>query len=255
MPRNFAAGDIGSRTRGFFSSGTPSSAVGLPPVELVDDGLVDPGENEARDLRDLAAARPNVRVARIDSPALSLGVGQPLSTATARRARALGLPVFRRSTGGSGVLLGEGDVVWSIVLPRDDPRVGRDFVHAYARFGSGVVRTLASFGVEAEWGPALGFSEEFCFLGSRGCALTNQGRALGGAAQHATRSAILHHGILPLTIDRQRLEAVFALAPAYSEPKLTTLMEVVPAVNPISFAARLGDMIGDSLSEAPPPVA
>jgi lipoate-protein ligase A len=225
--------------------------VGLAAVELVDDGLVGPAENEASDVRDLALGLPKVRVARISSPALSLGVGQSLSTGTARRARALGLPVFRRSTGGTGVLLGDGDVVWSVVLPRNDPRVVRDFVHAYAWFGRGVVRTLASFGVEATWGPALSLSEEFCFLGSRGCALTNQGRALGGAAQHATRTAILHHGILPLTIDRQRLEAVFGLAPAYSEPKLTTLLEVVPAVNPMSFVARLGDMIGDSLLELP----
>jgi lipoate-protein ligase A len=226
--------------------------VELAEIELVDDGMVEPAENEARDQADLAAGRPKVRVARVSAPALSLGVGQPMSTATARRARALGLPVFRRSTGGSGVLLGDGDVVWSIVLPRSDPRVGRDFVQAYPRLGRGVVRTLASFGVEAEWGPALGLSEEFCFLGSRGSALTVGGRALGGAAQHATRSAVLHHGVLPQTIDRQRLEAVFGLAPAYSEPKLTTLLEVVPSVNPISFAARLGDMIGDSLRESLP---
>ncbi|MFI5415257.1 MAG: hypothetical protein ACHQ16_06305, partial [Candidatus Lutacidiplasmatales archaeon] len=120
-----------------------------PPVELVDDGIVEPSENEAHDARDLADARPKVRVGRIGFAAVSLGVGQTLSTATARRARALGLPVFRRSTGGTGVLLGEGDVVWSIVLPRHDPRVGPDFVHAYGRFGSGVVKTLASFGVQA----------------------------------------------------------------------------------------------------------
>jgi len=222
-----------------------------PEVELVDDGLLEPAENEARDRADLANGRPKVRVARISAPALSLGVGQALSTPAARRARALGLPVFRRSTGGTGVLLGDGDVVWAIVLPRTDPRVGRDFVHAYARFGHGVVRTLASFGVEAEWGAALGLSEEYCFLGSRGNALTVGGRVLGGAAQHATRSAVLHHGVLPHTIDRQRLEAVFGLAPAYSEPKLTTLLEVVPSVNPISFAARLGDMIGDALAVVP----
>ncbi|HEV8049833.1 MAG TPA: hypothetical protein VGP88_04505 [Thermoplasmata archaeon] len=222
-----------------------------PGIELVDDGLVEPAENDARDRADLALGHPKVRVARVSAPALSLGVGQSMATPAARRARALGLPVFRRSTGGTGVLLGDGDVVWSIVLPRSDPRVGRDFVHAYPRFGHGVIRTLASFGVEAEWGPALGLSEEYCFLGSRGMALTVGGRVLGGAAQHATRSAVLHHGVLPHTIDRQRLEALFGLAPAYSEPKLTTLLEVVPSVNPLSFASRLGDMIGDSLAEVP----
>jgi lipoate-protein ligase A len=216
-------------------------------VEVVDDGLLLPAENLARDDAALQALQGLVRVARISAPALSIGVGQPTDAPSARRARALGIPVLRRSTGGTGVLLGDGDVVWSIVLPRDDPRVGTDFVHAYGRFGRGIVDTLASFGVRAEWGPALGLSEEFCFLGSRGCALTSGGRALGGAAQHATRSAILHHGVVPLTLDRQRLEAVFGLAPAFSEPKLTTLLELVPSVNPISFAARLGDMIGDRL--------
>jgi lipoate-protein ligase A len=227
--------------------------VGLPAVELIDDGLVEPAQNLARDDAALGAGTPLVRVARISAPALSLGVGQRPSVSAARRARALGLPVLRRSTGGTGVLLGDGDVVWSVVLPRHDPRAGRDFVRAYGRFGNGVVRTLATFGVEAAWGPALGLSEEYCFLGARGCALTVGDKVLGGAAQHATRAAVLHHGVLPLTIDRQRLEAVFGLAPAYSETKLTTLMEVVPAVNPISFAARLGDMIADGLAEGIPP--
>jgi lipoate-protein ligase A len=217
------------------------------PVELTDEGLLDGEENIRRDGAALALGRPHVRVARISAPALSIGVGQASNVASARRARALGLPVLRRTTGGTGVLLGDGDVLWSIVLPRDDPRIGRDFVQAYGRLGLGVVHTLASFGVEAEWGPALGLSEEFCFLGSRGCALTSGGKALGGAAQHATRTAVLHHGVVPLTLDRQRMEAVFGLAPAFSEPKLTTLVELVPSVNPISFAARLGDMIVDAL--------
>ncbi|MCI4324697.1 MAG: hypothetical protein L3K00_02265 [Thermoplasmata archaeon] len=220
------------------------------PVAQVDDGLLDGEENIRRDEAALARGQPGVRVARISAPALSIGVGQNSNVPSARRARALGLPVIRRTTGGTGVLLGDGDVVWSIVLPRDDPRVGPDFVHAYGRLGLGVVHTLASFGVQAEWGPALGLSEEFCFLGSRGCALTSGGRALGGAAQHATRSALLHHGVVPLTLDRQRLEAVFGLAPAISEPKLTTLLELVPTVNPISFAARLGDLIVDALDSA-----
>ena len=218
-----------------------------PAVELIDDGLQDPAENIARDQAALAAAQPEVRVARLSAAALSLGVGQSPNAPAARRARALGLPVVRRNTGGTGVLLGDGDIVWSVVLPREDPRVGRDFVTAYARFGSGIVRTLASFGVEAAWGPALGLSEEFCFLGSRGSALVSQGKVLGGAAQHATRQAILHHGVVPLTLDRRRLEALFGLAPAISEPTLTSLFEVVPQVNPISFAARLGDMVAEGL--------
>jgi lipoate-protein ligase A len=220
-------------------------------VELIDDGLLEPAETISRDEAALASAKPLVRVARLSAPALSLGVGQSSNVAPARKARALGLPVLRRNTGGSGVLLGDGDVVWSIVLPRDDPRVGRDFVHAYARFGAGIVRTLETFGVEAAWGPPLGLSEEFCFLGSRGLALVSQGKVLGGAAQHATQKAVLHHGVAPLTLDRQRLEALFGLAPAFSEPMLTTLVELVPQVNPLSFAARLGDMIGDALASSP----
>ena len=226
--------------------------MGTPAVELIDDGMLEPAEAVARDEAALAAANPLVRVARLSAPALSLGVGQPSNVPAARKARALGLPIVRRTTGGTGVLLGDGDIVWSIVLRRDDPRVGDDFVHAYPRFGAGIVRTLASFGVESEWVAALGFSEEFCFLGSRGSALMSRGKVLGGAAQHATRQAVLHHGVAPLAIDRRRLEAVFGLAPAVSEPKLTTLLELVPAVNPISFAARLGDMVADGLASLPP---
>ena len=227
--------------------------MGYPVVELIDDGLLEPTEALARDRTALSEGAPKVRVARLSSTALCLGVAQPNSAASARRARALGIPVLRRSTGGTSVLLGEGDIVWSIVLARDDPRVRRGFTRAYGRFGDGLVRALASFGVESRWSDALGLSEEFCFLGGRGCALLSNDRVLGGAAQHLTRSAVLHHGVAPLTLDRRRIEAVFGLAPAVSEPKLTSLVELVPTVNPISFAARLADMIGDGLANWPEP--
>ena len=171
---------------------------------------VSPEENERQDEALLRAGTPAVRVAVLDRAALSVGVGVPRGTPCLARARNLGLPIVPRSTGGTSVLFGRGDLLWSIVLPRGDPRVGRTFTNAYGRLGAPLVRWLSDHSVESSWEPAPNLSRECCLLGERGQVLQTQQRVVSGAAQHATDRALLHHGTLPRTIDRPTHRAVFA---------------------------------------------
>jgi lipoate-protein ligase A len=160
----------------------------------------------------LRASAPAVHVAVVDRTVLSVGVGVPDDAPYLRRASEAGIRTARRSSGGTGILHLAEDLVWGVVLPRADERVGRDFVRAYGRLGAGVVTALSTHGVSAEWGPAPGLSEEYCPLGPRGQVLESGGQIVGAAAQHVTGTALLHHGTLSRHMDRALVARLFSLA-------------------------------------------
>lgn len=170
-------------------------------------------ENLTEDDSLLRAAVASVRVAVVRDGYVSIGVSQPDATPAASRARARGIPVVRRPSGGTGVLQIPGDIAWAVVLPRSHPLVGRTYSRAYARLGAPVVEQLARWGVEAEWRPSPGLSEELCLLGSRGESLFAGDAVLGGAAQHLTGRAILHHGLLNVELDRALIGELFQVPP------------------------------------------
>lgn len=172
-------------------------------------GEVDVGAFVAEDERQLAAALPAVRVGVVSDPALSLGVSQGHVRREADAAQARGWGVVRRPSGGVGLYHAAGDLVWSIVLPRSDPRVGRDFTRAYARLGAGVTEFLTELGVVAAWRRASDVAPSYCLLSGWGETLQVEGRAIAGAAQHATRSALLHHGVVCVRLDPAAIAAVF----------------------------------------------
>ena len=172
---------------------------------------------------------PAVRVGIVPETALSYGIGVAATARYLDRARAEGVAVVRRSTGGSGLLHLRGDLYWAVVLPREDPRVGRDFVRAFDRLGEGTVRGLGSVGVRAEWGPAPALAEAYCPLSSRGRVLCAAGRILGGAAQHATATALLHHGSLSWRVDRAMVDRLFELEADGPSRHLAGVSELSPA--------------------------
>lgn len=180
----------GSETR--VDEATPFSSVVQTQEELLRRGL------------------PAVHLAVLAGTVLSVGVGVPWDAPFVRRANALGIPTARRSSGGTGILHREHDLVWAIVLPRSDPRVGREFVRGYARYGAGLVSVLAGHGASASWVPAPGLSEDYCPLSSRGYVLELGGVVVGAAAQHLTATALLHHGALSLSVDRDLVSRLFS---------------------------------------------
>jgi lipoate-protein ligase A len=187
----------------------------------------------------LREARPVARVAILSHAALSVGVSQHDDAPCVVRAHRLGIPVVRRSTGGLGIWHAPGDLVWSRVLPRSDPRVGRDYSKAYGRLGAGVVRFLHELGAAGTWQAPANLPGEYCLLSGRGLVLTVDGRTVGGAAQHITREALLHHGVLPYRLDPQHLQSLFDLTPELVESRLTDLERIAPGRRPGELAGRL----------------
>ena len=190
---------------------------------------------------------PAVRVAVLSDRAVSYGVGVRADAPFLVRAVKEGVPTVRRATGGTGLLHAPGDLAWSVVLPRGDFRVGRDFVRAYARLGEGVVRFLAERRIPVRWQEPPGSDPEYCLLSARGLVLRHEEQVLGGAAQHLAGGALLHHGILPLELDRTLLRRIFGLS-ASAVKRLTSLRElgIEEASEPLAW--RLAASLSDTLS-------
>ncbi len=212
---------------------------------------IDPGVTCAEDIAVddalLAQGRLAVRVAVLSDHAVSIGVGGGPSAGFLDTVRAESLPIVRRSTGGTGVLHAPGDLAWTLVLPRDHPWVGRDFVTAYDRFGSGVAQFLSDRGVATRWAPPPALSEDYCLLSGRGRVLWARDRVLGGAAQHLGRNALLHHGILTARIDRERAARLTGLAQPAIDPPLTSLAELGIAEPARELAVGLAEALVRSL--------
>ncbi len=220
---------------------------GCAGVERRFDGRVAAATDVERDEALLRRGRPAVRVAILADRALSLGVAQATDAPAALRAAALGLPVVRRSTGGTGVLHLPGDLAWSVVLPREDPRVGRGFVRAYGRFGEGAVRLLVERGVESSWVPAPGLSPEACLLGDRGEVLAAGPRVVGGAAQHLTARAILHHGVIGVLAEPDLESELFDVPASLLRSRRAGLDGLGVTLSSEWLAARLLDHLARSL--------
>jgi lipoate-protein ligase A len=229
---------------------TRAEAGGESPVVPCVEHDVLVAENLRAEAEMLASGRPSIRVAVLQGRALTYGAGGTEDAPYVQRARERGVAVFRRSSGGTGVLHDEGDLAWTVVLPRSDPRVGRRFVHAYDRLGAGVADALKDVGIEGTWVEPLGLDAGCCLLGPRGQVLVAGARVLGGAAQHLTSRALLHHGHVPATIDRDELRAIFDLDAPTSE-RLTALDELAAGVDPSAWALTLAQRLAGSLGRDP----
>ncbi len=183
---------------------------------------------------------------------VSYGVSVSSDAPYLRRARALGIAVEPRTSGGTGFLHQDGDLVWAVVRRRADPAVGRDFARAYARLGAGVLATLRGLGVPADWAPAPGLCEDYCPLSSRGQVLASDGQVLGGAAQHATSTALLHHGGIAWTVDRALVERLFDLPVGGAAARLGSLQGHLPHAQPEDVAVALESALWDGLLATEP---
>ena len=152
-----------------------------------------------------------VRVASLRVRCLSYGVGVPSTAPYVSRATAEGIPTVPRRSGGTGLLHEPGDLAWSVVVDRGDSRLAGGFTTAYTRLGRGVVRWLADRGLDAAWRPAPGIAPAYCTLSGRGWVLEADGAIVGGAAQHAARGRLLHHGTISRRVDRATIDRLFGL--------------------------------------------
>ena len=205
----------------------------------------------------LSRGGPSASVTILRSRGLSVGFGQRDLGPLADRARAEGLTVVTRSTGGTAVLCEPGDLAWSLVLPAEDARVGRDYARGYARLGAAVVRALQTHLPRVRWSAAPALSPTFCLLGSRGQVLEQDGRVFGGAAQRLARRTLLHHGVILRRRDPALVGRLFGLDPALVERRLAGWEELGVRDSSRGLAERVRRSLTAELAvdpgERPPP--
>ena len=167
---------------------------------LADDGGRDAPRNLALDeaLARTAGPVPTLRLWR-NGPCVVLGRFQVAAAEVdARACRELGVPVYRRFTGGGAVYQDPGNLNVTIALRRDDPRLaGRADLSGLPGLYRLVLQPLAE--VARSFGPAAVAAERDLMVG---------GTKLGGAAAWIGSETLLVHGTLLVDADLATLEAV-----------------------------------------------
>jgi lipoate---protein ligase len=134
-----------------------------------------------------------VWVLTVDRPALVLGSAQPLEDVDAEACARLGVEIVRRRSGGGGVLLVPGDVLWvDVVVPRGDPLWCDDVGQAFHWLGDAWVAALGACGVtgmSVHRGPMRHspWSSLVCFAGVGAGEVVQAGRKVVGLSQRRTR--------------------------------------------------------------------
>ena len=144
-----------------------------------------------------ATGRRLVRVCRATGPALVIGSAQPRDHVDEARARAAGVPVVRRRSGGGAVLVDADGPVWvDVSIPAGDPLWEDDVGLAFGWVGQVWVRALVEVGVAGATAhegalQVTPWSSRVCFAGLGPGEVTLGGRKVVGISQRRTREGAL----------------------------------------------------------------
>ncbi len=158
-----------------------------------------------------------VRVLHAVAPALVLGSTQPAGDVDAAAARAAGVDVVRRRSGGGAVLVGPGGVLWvDVLLPVGDPLweddvgraawwVGETWASALEAAGAGEATVWRDGARRTQW------SAKVCFGGVGPGEVLVGGRKVVGVSQRRTRRGALFQTAVLLRWDPGEILGLLAL--------------------------------------------
>jgi lipoate-protein ligase A len=194
-------------------------------------------ENMRRDAAMLEAGVPAVRVYAWRPAAVSLGYAQPESVVDAEAARALGVDVVRRPTGGGALLHEEDEVTYAIVVPR--AWLSGDVAASYRRLSAPVVRALRALGVPAGFVEGRGGRDALCYLRQEGISIGVDGRKISGGAQKRTRNAVLQHGTVLVGRSPDRMARFLGGSSEAIAARTTCVAEFAPEAHRTRVAAAV----------------
>jgi lipoate-protein ligase A len=157
---------------------------------------------------------PTLRLYGWDPACLSLGYAQPIADVDLPRLRAHGWEVVRRPTGGRAVLHTD-ELTYSVIAPRNEPRIAGSLLESYHRLALALVEALNLLSIQVEVneknaGQHDPSTNPVCFEVPSTYEITAGGRKLVGSAQARRKEGILQHGSIPLTGDLTRILQVLA---------------------------------------------
>jgi lipoate---protein ligase len=162
--------------------------------------LVAPAEEQAWNERHLSwpVRAPLIAAWHYRAPAVVLGCSQRPDAAMSAAARAAGIALVERQSGGGAVLAGTWLLGISVVLPRDHPLVVPSITESYRWFGEAHAAALRRAGIECQAVPAApalaaGTTARWACFGALSSweVMTTGGRKLVGLAQVRRRTGTL----------------------------------------------------------------
>lgn len=207
-------------------------------MRLLNDGICPPESNMARDLALLEAFEQGeipatLRVYQWASPALTYGVNQQLPLRLVEGCERLGIPMFRRPTGGKAVLHGHDltlALVWQPAGVRLYPR------QVYLQLAPALIEAFWRVGVPATRGDAVSPDPRSlddggdCFATPAIADIVHAatGIKLMGCALLVRGAKVLMQASIPLRRPEVPVEALFGHA--HPEPPPLELETLVPAL-------------------------
>jgi lipoate-protein ligase A len=193
-------------------------------------------------------------------PALVLGYAQASREVAGGPCRRLGVPIYRRITGGSAVLHEGGRTLsLSLALPADHPW-GRGIHALYGSFVGAAAEALAGLGAPVRpWRPADGTPRPrspICFEDHLAETLLVEGRKVLGCAQTRRRRSLLIHGALLFGLDVPFQARIFGVEPGRIESAMAALPErpgLTPEAGSRAVCRACARALGLAVSEEPPP--
>ncbi|MDX1436196.1 MAG: lipoate--protein ligase family protein [Anaerolineales bacterium] len=158
---------------------------------------------------------PVLRLYAWDPACLSLGYGQAIEEVDRDRLKEKGWDLVRRATGGKAILHTD-EMTYSVIGPRQDPRLAGSILASYLVLSGALASALKSLGLDVQIepsgkpGPTEVEDGPVCFVIPSAHEITAGGRKLVGSAQSRKGGAMLQHGTIPLTGDLRRITEVLA---------------------------------------------
>jgi len=194
------------------------------------------------------ASPPTLRFFAWAPPAISLGYAQALDERIdLEAARALGVDLVRRPTGGSAILH-EGpelELTYSVAAAAGDFPGADDLLASYRFIGAALAAGLMDLGVPVDLVPARpsdpAAMPAFCFARTASYELEVEGKKLVGSAQRRRGAGLLQHGSVLLGADPARLARVFPReAPLAGLTTLEAVLGRRPAYDQVAEALGRG---------------
>ena len=181
---------------------------------------------------------PTLRVYSWSAPTLSLGYAQSTAKEVNRDAcQRLGIAVVRRPTGGRAVLH-DHEVTYSVVMPTTVADGSSALTEQYRQIGLALATALRQAGLtvhlERPHRQSPAQRSPACFAALSRYELSATGRKLVGSAQKRRQRALLQHGSIPLTLDRQRLFECLHVPPAQRAALVTEAYTSMAAVHEVA---------------------
>lgn len=139
---------------------------------------------------------PTIRFYRWNPSAVSIGIFQGMrEEVDIDFCKRNGIDFIRRITGGGAVYHDyNGEITYSIILPRDHPLVREDIIDSYGILCKGIIHALRRFELNAEFKPIND--------------IVVNGTKVSGNAQTRRHGCVLQHGTVLLNLDAKLMFAI-----------------------------------------------